>query len=156
MANDVVVQEGSLGREMFFLVNGNVNVTALVWPGMDVQSSSTKLGMFRTQVRWQPDVPDHAIVHPCYLAALLASIATPDRVRLLSTAVTRLPLSLWLWGGGKCSLAAEPPHSKVSVRTFLHGACNFAARSTRVPALSPLGPTHLGITSGLCPCSWRF
>ncbi len=34
MANDVIASEGSLGREMFFLVNGNVDVTALISPLM--------------------------------------------------------------------------------------------------------------------------
>ena len=34
MANDVIAREGSLGREMFFLVNGNVDVTAMISPLM--------------------------------------------------------------------------------------------------------------------------
>ncbi len=42
MANDVVAHEGSLGREMFFLVNGNVDVTAMVWEGMDLRPGSNK------------------------------------------------------------------------------------------------------------------
>jgi hypothetical protein len=42
MADDVVAHEGSLGREMFFLVNGNVDVTAMVWEGMDLLPGSTK------------------------------------------------------------------------------------------------------------------
>ena len=34
MANDIIVMEGSLGREMFFLVNGNVDVTSIISPLM--------------------------------------------------------------------------------------------------------------------------
>ncbi len=45
MANDVIAKEGTLGREMFFLVNGNVDVTSAISSQM---ADSSVLKQFRT------------------------------------------------------------------------------------------------------------
>ncbi len=66
MANDVVSVEGSLGREMFFLVTGNVDVSAAISPLVTaaIGAEHSAMGKARAQAA-VPHPPAHTytLVH---------------------------------------------------------------------------------------------
>ena len=83
MANDVIAREGSLGREMFFLVNGNVDVTAMISPLMATGLYTDYLpsGLVRS-----PAVETLVVlsrrIHPCPVSKPLCRRALHTRLSL--------------------------------------------------------------------------